>query len=337
LELRHLRYFLGIADQESFVKAAEVLRVAQPALSRQIKDLEDELGGLLFERHPRGVSLTEFGELFKRRAIEILRLVELTENEARSFSSEFNRKVRIGLFGSLAYSPLYEVIGKFERAFPNADLKFNYGSIVEKIDNLLLGKLDLVFALAPIDRFASNQIEIISTIFEPSYVLVREGHFLQNFSRVTIDQAVAQELVLLSSSVRPQADALVKGLEKASNKKANIVHFANDYNEIFESVRSGAGISIIPQSTIKFKSDKLKFIRLSDGDLLFRYHLLSTSKRIKHERNLPSMFNKFIECFKEETSKKKFEPRIVTSIDRSFAPELPVSHANWDKAKLNLM
>ncbi|MBQ1747319.1 MAG: LysR family transcriptional regulator, partial [Bacteroidales bacterium] len=123
MELRVLHYFLTVAREGNFSRAAEKLHLSQPTLSRQIKDMEDEYGKVLLIREPRRVLLTEDGELLRRRAEEILSLVEKTEGELLSNDRSISGDIRIGAGESVNFRLVMQVAKEIRNTYP--DIRFH--------------------------------------------------------------------------------------------------------------------------------------------------------------------------------------------------------------------
>lgn len=151
MEIRVLHYFLTVAREESFSKAAEVLHVTQPTLSRQIKDLEDEYGKKFFNRNSRYVSLTDDGMLFKKRAEEILRLVDKTESELLAPEETLSGDIYIGGGESECVRIIAKVVAKMQKKHPHVIFHFYSGNaqdVSEKLDN---GLIDFGIFIDPVD------------------------------------------------------------------------------------------------------------------------------------------------------------------------------------------
>jgi DNA-binding transcriptional LysR family regulator len=175
MELRHLRYFVAIAEERNFTRAAERLWVAQPGLSAQIKRLEAELGIALFVRHSRGVELTEAGELFLERARTVLAAADDALATGRDLQAGVVGSVRLGLADEAQALATPGLLATFGREHPDVEL-----SVVTSYSGALLrdlreGRLDAVIALS---GFASADLRSLRIAAEPWAVLVAPGHRL---------------------------------------------------------------------------------------------------------------------------------------------------------------
>src|SRR5258708_1224240 len=146
MELRHLRYFAGVGEEQHFGRAAERLHIAQPALSRQIQDLERDLGFTLFDRLPRGVRVSGAGKLFLSDARRILQDVDDAKLRAERIALGKAGTLRIGIATAVAWHGLVvDAFRKFRRGQPDAELELHHLLSVHQVDAILSGRLDAGF------------------------------------------------------------------------------------------------------------------------------------------------------------------------------------------------
>ena len=150
MELRVLRYFLTVAQEESFSRAAEKLHLSQPTLSRQLKDLEEEFGKQLLIREPRRILLTEDGQLLRRRAEEILSLVDKTTGELLH-NEEISGDIRIGAGESIYFGLIMNVAQKLRQKYPGLRFHIVSGDGVTTITRLERGLIDFAFVYGKLD------------------------------------------------------------------------------------------------------------------------------------------------------------------------------------------
>ena len=173
MELRHLRYFVAIAEEQSFTRAAERLWIAQPGLSTQIRRLEAELGVRLFERHTRGVELTQAGEVLLERARVALAAADAAQATGRDLEAGVVGSIRLGVANEARWRSTSDVLQRFSRERPEVEL-----TVVEAHGGTLWrdlrdGRLDAV--VAPTGH-ASPDLSIFELGSEPWVVLVGTGH-----------------------------------------------------------------------------------------------------------------------------------------------------------------
>jgi len=149
MELRHLRYFIAVAEGENVSRAALKLHVSQPALSRQIRDLEDELGFLLLERSARSVRLTQAGRAFLTEARAVLQRAEHAVKAARAIASGGGGELHVGYAPSLSARILPQTLRVFQAKLPNVRVRLHDLSTEEMLAGLREGKLQIAFVVRP--------------------------------------------------------------------------------------------------------------------------------------------------------------------------------------------
>lgn len=142
MEIRVLNYFLAVAREQNISSAAEVLHLTQPTLSRQLKELEDELGKQLFIRGKRKITLTEAGMLFRKRAEEIINLVKKTENEMTNSAEIISGDVYIGTGETEAVQVIAEICKELQKKYPNIHYHISSDDGQDVIENLEKGLID---------------------------------------------------------------------------------------------------------------------------------------------------------------------------------------------------
>lgn len=151
MEIRQLSYFLGIVEHKNLSKAAQALHIAQPALSLQLKKLEEEVGVVLIDRSTRYFQMTEAGILFATRARQIIELTEKASQEVREMADSGMGTIRIGTIGSEMEVMLPEIMAKFRRVYPKATFRCLEGSTSEVMNHLEIGLIDIGIVRSPID------------------------------------------------------------------------------------------------------------------------------------------------------------------------------------------
>jgi DNA-binding transcriptional LysR family regulator len=193
MELRHLRYFVAIAEERSFTRAAERLWVAQPGLSTQVRRLEAELGAQLFERHTRGVDLTQAGELFLERARVALAAAEAAAATGRDLEAGVIGSVRLGLTSGVRWRLTSDLIELFSRARPGVELTVleAYGGTLWR--ELREGRLDAVVGPA---GHASPDLRTLELGSEPWLVLAGTGHPLAGIGPVAAAELEGERIAI---------------------------------------------------------------------------------------------------------------------------------------------
>jgi DNA-binding transcriptional LysR family regulator len=193
MELRHLRYFVAIAEEQSFTRAAERLWVAQPGLSTQIRRLEAELGVRLFDRHTRGVDLTLAGELFLERARVALAAAEAASATGHDLESGVVGTIRLGIANEAGWRFTSDVLQRFSRERPGVELTVLEGHGGTLWRDLRDGRLDAVVAPS---GHASPDLSILGLGSEPWVVLVGTGHPLAGIGLVAAEDLDGERIAV---------------------------------------------------------------------------------------------------------------------------------------------
>jgi DNA-binding transcriptional LysR family regulator len=249
MELRHLRYFVAVAEERHFGRAAARLRMAQPPLSRQIQALEAELGFVLFERTRRQVDLTSAGATLLAHARGIFEAVELAIHEARRASRGESGRIVVAYPSTFAYSGLPELVRAFLAKFPSVELVLRELAPQQQLDALRAGRVDVGFVRAPVDE-PGLTTELVRS--EPLVAALPSGHPLA--ARKAIPLALlAKDPFVLFPRVRGPAyfDHLLRLCHDAGFTP-RIVQEAPQL-DIVSLVAAGLGVSILPASIRKIR------------------------------------------------------------------------------------
>ena len=201
MELRHIRYFLAVAQEGSMTKAAEKLMIAQPPLSRQIRDLEEELGTPLFVRKSRGLSLTEAGNRFMNYASRIDSLAKASAEEIREMKKGLSGTVFLGTVEGCAPRLLAEWVTAFHMKYPLVDFNIWNGSSDDVVNRVNSGLCDMGIITAPFDE---EGLEGIPVHTEPWIAMIPAGHPLakKKGPSVKIEDLAPYELIIPSRQSR---------------------------------------------------------------------------------------------------------------------------------------
>jgi DNA-binding transcriptional LysR family regulator len=193
MELRHLRYFVAIAEERSFTRAAERLWVAQPGLSTQMRRLEAELGVTLFERHTRGADLTGAGELFLERARAALAAADVAGATGRDLEAGSIGSLKVGIASEARWRRASHVLQRFSRERPSVELTVleAYGGTLWR--DLRDGRLDALVAPA---GHASPDLRSVGLGAEPWVVLIGTGHPLAGIGPVAIEHLAGEAIAV---------------------------------------------------------------------------------------------------------------------------------------------
>src|SRR5262245_30953575 len=193
IELRHLRYFLVVAEELHFTRAAERLHIAQPPLSQMIRRLEHELGVSLFHRTKRQVALTDAGVIFLEEAKRALAQAEhAIQSVRRAHKGELGR-LTVGFIGSAAYSVLPPIVRRFRQLYPDVDLNLQELSTVQQVRALREGQLQVGF-LRPFEQEPTLKRTVV--LREPLLVALPEHHWLSQQAKISMRMLANESFIL---------------------------------------------------------------------------------------------------------------------------------------------
>ncbi|WP_437318945.1 LysR substrate-binding domain-containing protein [Sorangium sp. So ce385] len=244
MDLRHLRYFTAVAEERHFGRAAQRLGIAQPPLSRQIQDLESELGFSLFDRSRRRVELTPAGAVFLAHVRRVFDALDLAVHEARRASVGETGRLVVGYLSSLAYSGITELVRAFRTDFPSVELALREMPPQEQIEALKDGRIDVGFVRAPLNdpRLASECVRR-----EPLLVALPADHPLAGRRRIALELLSREPFVVFPRQRGSAFFDLVVGLCREAGFTPRIVQEAL-HLDILSLVAAGFGVSILPES-----------------------------------------------------------------------------------------
>jgi DNA-binding transcriptional LysR family regulator len=244
MELRHLRYFVAVAEEQNFTRAAAKLHVAQPALSSQIKDLESELQTPLFQRGRTGVQLTRPGKIFYRRARTILAQAVEAANEARTAAGLITGTLVLGFPSGLHLNYLARTIGKFRRDYPKVEFEFFHGLPAEQLKALREGRIDIAFLYFPakLDRLEHQVVWRV-----PFEVVLPSRHPLAKRKAFELADLRGEDFVFCTRESRPEFyDEFFRQCSN-SGFQPRIVEEVGGYpTNILGLISVGLGISVLP-------------------------------------------------------------------------------------------
>jgi DNA-binding transcriptional LysR family regulator len=244
MELRHLRYFVAVAEELHFRRAAERLHMSQPPLSQQIRNLEEDVGATLLVRNQRRVELTAAGEAYLARARDILAAVEDAAREARRVQRGEVGRLAVGFVGSAMYSVVPELLRAFRERFPEVGLRLRELGTTEQLRRLEDGRLDIGFLRPPGPR-AGLSIETV--LREPVVAAVPERHPLAGAAEIRIEDLAGAPLVLMTRAGAPGLrDALTQLTDGVAEDA--IVQEVDEMQTLVGLVAAGVGVSLVPQS-----------------------------------------------------------------------------------------
>ncbi|AUT61424.1 LysR family transcriptional regulator [Paraburkholderia terrae] len=244
MELRQLRYFVAVAEERNFTRAAERLNMTQPPLSRQIQQIEDTVGLALFERGARPLKLTEAGRVFYAQAKRLLEesdeLLPLTRRLA-----QLAERIVIGFVPSTLYGPLPDVIRAFREAAPLIQISLIEMFTIEQLSALKGGRIDVGFGRL---RFDESQLAREVLVEEPLIAALPSGHALADVAQLTLDALSKETLIIYPSTPRPSyADQQLSAFRDHAVEPA-AVHEVRELQTALGLVAAQVGVCLVPES-----------------------------------------------------------------------------------------
>ena len=246
MELRQLRYFVEVAQREHISEAAEHLHVAQSAISRQIANLEDELGTPLFERIGRNVKLTPIGKIFLEHAIVALKAIDFAAKQVEEYLDPAKGTIKIGFPTSLASYVLPSVISSFKKEYPDVSFHLRQGSYKYLIDAVKNRELNLAF-LGPLPQ-KDDEINTTLLFSESIHALLPSSHPLAKQESINLSDLRNEKFVSF-----PEGYVLHKvALDacKSVGFTPNITSEGEDMDALKGLVAAGIGVTLLPDSSL---------------------------------------------------------------------------------------
>jgi DNA-binding transcriptional LysR family regulator len=259
LELRHLKYFLAVANELHFRKAAEQLYISQPGLSKQIKELENSLGIPLFERHNRKVALTTAGEYLKTELKLNLHALEQTLHHAKLLDDGQIGELRLGYVGSAMQEIIPNLLQKFKDNLPKIRYSLKEMDNQNQIEALLKNEIDVGFVR--MDQVPQGLFTF--PVLNEAFCLVLPDYYIWNDKdSLGLESLKEESFILFDSRYSPSYYAKVMEIFTNSSFQPKISHNTIHAGSIFTLVQKGFGISIVPKSLKAKHFEGVKYVDL---------------------------------------------------------------------------
>jgi DNA-binding transcriptional LysR family regulator len=263
MELRHLRYFLAVAEELHFGKAAKRLHISQPPLSQQIRVLEEEMGVSLFDRTRRRVELSEAGKAFLPEAKSALLKAESAVSIAQRAARGEVGDLRIGYSGSATFHPrISRILGRFRSSYPSIRLIVSDIPTRAQEKALIEGTLDIGIVRPPLEHGVS-ELQLMVIAQEPMCVALPSEHPLATRERLSLTDLVGEPFVLYHRSEnRSTFDRIMAACEKAGFAP-RVAQEAPHFASIVGMVAAGLGVALVPDSVSKLAAEGVEYRPIS--------------------------------------------------------------------------
>ncbi|WCT74128.1 LysR family transcriptional regulator [Sphingomonas naphthae] len=257
MDLRHLRYFVTVAAERNFNRAAEKLHIAQPPLSRAIQQLEAELGAELIDRTARPLKLTNVGHLFHEQAVQVLRRMDDMRTMMSAAVSSERRRFTMGFVSSTIYARLPELIREFRGEAPDVELVLVESVTFDQIAALKDGRIDVGFGRI---RFEDPAVRRTILRNERLVVALPAGSPLaQETTPISLADLAAQPLILYPRFPRPSYADQVLSLFHDHGIEPKVVYEARELQIAIGLVAAEEGIAIIPESVRRSRTEDVRY------------------------------------------------------------------------------
>ena len=261
VNLQRLRYFVAVADELHFGRAAEQLNMSQPPLSQQIRLLERELDTALFDRSTRRVTLTDAGAFLYPEAVRLLAAADGVDRLMDQHRHGQAGTLRVGFVDSAAYEVMPRVLSEYRRRWPRVGYELHSMSSDEQVQALGSGQIDLGIGRAAAD---AQHVQATLVMHERMLVAVGASHRLGAKPRASLRDLSGEAIIGFDRRVSPSLHSVLAGMLGAEGVTYDPIIEATEYATILGFVAAGEGIAIVPASVQTFRPPELHYAALQD-------------------------------------------------------------------------
>lgn len=273
MELRQLRYFIAVAEELHFTRAALRMHIGQPPLSHAIQMLEEDIGAQLFERTKRSVCLTAAGQLFLQDARRIIALTESAGEVARKAARGETGELRIGFTFSTPFTALFSnVIHRYREKYPEVNLIFRELSTNRQLEEIEKQQLDLGFIRPPDgateEAIKLNNLRLNTLRRDPLMVVLPSTHALSKKRKIALKELVHESFIMYPHQAGTGIYPQIMRLCQAQGFVPKVAHEVGEASTIIGLVAASCGISILPGSFDRLQMEGVCYRPLSDSDAM---------------------------------------------------------------------
>jgi LysR family transcriptional regulator, benzoate and cis,cis-muconate-responsive activator of ben and cat genes len=294
VELRHLRYFVAVAEMENVSRAAtQRLHVAQPSLSRQIRDLEDEVGVPLLERTARAIRLTDAGRAFLEEARAILKCTDEAVLKARAIGGKRETELHVGDFPLVAARIMPRLLREYQKAMPNVHVKLHDWPVEKEIAAVRDGQLQLAIIVPPFTGNWRRELRFEELLTVRVCLAVSCNHPFAQRKTIPLAEAAREPFVGLLHEEYPQHRVYVGAIFARVKDKPRFVEEHDGWAGLFSAVDAGTGVAIASDTFDYAFGNRVKFLPLTPEPKRVPVGIISRKGR------LGPAAEKFCQCAKE--------------------------------------
>ncbi len=257
MELRHLKYFVAVAEEQNVTRAAARLHVSQPPLSRQIRDLEAELGVALFEHGARAVRLTAAGRLFLEEARAVLRRAEEAMQTVKAAAGKHGAELHVAYAPSLTVEILPSTLRRFQAESPSTRVKLHDLSTEEMLKGLREGKLDVALMIRP-GRQSLRGLDFEELYRYPLRLATHPAHPLARIRQVKLQDLLSERFIAYSKTDYPEYHEMLRSLFERFSWLPQVAEEHDSSTSLIAAVEAGRGVALVPASLGCLAGPRLK-------------------------------------------------------------------------------
>ena len=298
MELRHLRYFVAVAEMENVSRAALKLHVSQPALSRQIRDLEDEIGFSLLQRTAKSVRLTEAGRAFLDNARALLQNADEAVTKARAIANAEPTELDVGYSPTPTAEIVPKILRAFQLAMPNVHVKLHDWSNNAILDGIRDGRLQLGLIIPPPRTSALHDVRYEELFQERVGVAVAPQHPFARRRAIPITEVAAEPLIGLTREDYPNYYDFLSIIFSKVKQKPRVVEEHDSFSGIISAVEAGTGVTLSIDVLGHSFGNRVKLLHITPEPKPISVGIVALKGR------LSPAAEKFWQCAKEAASRK---------------------------------
>jgi len=262
MELRHLRYFVTVAEELNISRASARLRISQPAVSRQLRDLEEELRVVLFRREKHGLKLTPAGDAFLAHARDLLRRSNDAVKQMAAFNAKPRETLTVGYLAPVLASVLTPALRRFSADHPDTDVALREMTPGEQVKALRTGRIDLALLGNPSPEIEREfSLTVLTRI--PLQAVLPDNHLLALRKRIALSELEGEPFIGFSEETFPGRNAAIYAGCQAAGFTPRFLHHVENLSALLATVAAGKGVTLAPAEVSQLAHPQAVFIPLT--------------------------------------------------------------------------